>query len=331
MPALLCPPATAPWPRSPVAAATRRDVLRGAGLLTVAGLLAACGAGGDPGAADDGGPTRPWRGDESQTTIPAAPRRVVMLDTIGTDLVATLGLADLVVGYAQTNAGIDGYRIPDRWVVVGTEADPDFEVITGLEPDLIVAWDGDPTQFDRLGAIAPVASIPDRGPFGWRDYWGDLGDVLGRRDVVDGYVAGIDRRIAELAAQIPPGTSLSLVRVTREGLGIYPGFYPADLIRDLGFATPPAQAMDPDGDPCCLDISLELVSDHDADHVFVAIDDDDGARERLRELEASPLWAQLGATRSGRLHVVPAGHWIQWGPASVAGALDDVAALVVGG
>lgn len=325
MPALLLPPCPTP----PVDDATRRDLLKGAGLLSVAGLLTACGVESPAAPANVEDDLRPWQGDDSQTRIPVSPQRVAMLDTIGTDLAATLGLADLVVGYVRTDAGIEGYQVPQHWVGVGTESAPDLETVAGLAPDLIVAWDGDPDVFGRLTKIAPVASIPDHGPFGWREYWVDLGDVLGRREAAQGYVAGIDRRIGELAGRIPDGASLSLLRVNQDGLGVYPGFYPVDLIRDLGFATPPGQAMDPSGDPCCVDVSLERLTEHDADHVFVAVDDSDDARRQLDRITASPLWTQLAATRESRLHTVRSGHWIQWGPSSVSGALDDVATHVV--
>ncbi|WNV77647.1 ABC transporter substrate-binding protein [Geodermatophilus sp. DSM 44513] len=167
MPTLLAPPASTP----PADDATRRDLLKGAGLLTVAGFLAACGGG------DVGGPTgrrtRTVEHTAGTTEVPVDPQRVVALDgTLEFGLIA-LDLAPVAVD-AKHDAWREGVAdlLPadlDLTAVprFGAGYEPDLEAVAGAAPEVVVGTDVNHTEsYDRLSQIAPTELL-HRGALTW--------------------------------------------------------------------------------------------------------------------------------------------------------------------
>ncbi|CAM5741052.1 hypothetical protein SMICM304S_03557 [Streptomyces microflavus] len=79
----------------------------------------------------------------------------------------------------------------------------DFEAITELEPDVILApWSGiTQKQYDVLKDIAPTVAYPDQA---WSTDWDQqidiIGKALGRTEDTDGLKTKIEKQLADAAA-----------------------------------------------------------------------------------------------------------------------------------
>lgn len=269
--------------------------------------------------------------DGSSITVPTDPRRILALDPVAAELLVASGNGHRIVGIAESAAGFEKDN-PALAVLptIGDETAPNLEAAAALRPDLIVAYD-EFAEAEELARIAPFGTIPYVDGFSWRQYFQDTGDRLGLSDFTRGFVERIDARIEEIAGRVPDGTTMALLRVNGDGTyGMYPGFYPADLIAALGMdpADTPL-AFDSDGDPCCTDMSAEgLGVFTDVDVIFLA-DNPNNTDEALAIARDNPVFAALPAVEDGRVHVVSSFPWISWTPMGLHEALDDVERFVL--
>lgn len=100
--------------------------------------------------------------DLGETCVPETVERVVTLEHVLTELTLTVGVQPVGVADTVRFAALVGFPVPlDESVVdVGTRSEPNLEVITGLQPDLILAASfrvGE--NYDELSAIAPVLTF----------------------------------------------------------------------------------------------------------------------------------------------------------------------------
>lgn len=101
--------------------------------------------------------------DLGTTTVPDAPKRIVVLEYSFVDTLAAVGVAP--VGIAdddKRDSVIPAYTdiIGNDWTSVGTRKSPSLEVIASLQPDLIIA---DTSRhgaiYDALSEIAPTIAF----------------------------------------------------------------------------------------------------------------------------------------------------------------------------
>ncbi|MGH8934602.1 MAG: ABC transporter substrate-binding protein [Egibacteraceae bacterium] len=229
-------------------AVTRRELVIGGASL--AALLATGYGVGDTGAAAAGG-TRDWRQpDGSLLRIPTDPQRIAALDVVSGMMIAQAGHGERIAAHLRSDQNLEAgvFQRPAGSGEAGREPDPNIKLIAAQRPDLIIAYT-DLEVLDQLAAIAPTAAVTYRDGFSWREYFADSADLAGAKAQGERTVAEIDQRIADLRGRIPAGTSLAVLRAAVGGLGAYPGFYPADLIDDLGLDTPPLLAWSPTATP----------------------------------------------------------------------------------
>lgn len=161
-----------------------------AGVLAAAAvLLAGCGGGGGPEPAAAGGGSFPVTVTHGQgsVTIPAAPRRVVVLGVADTQIAAALGAP--IVGATKNPADPDGAwpgvspQVPAQVRTLDPLA-PNLEAIAALRPDLILMTSAQPAfsaAYQQISAIAPTISfrtalLQDSG----EDLTRMIGQALGR-------------------------------------------------------------------------------------------------------------------------------------------------------
>jgi iron complex transport system substrate-binding protein len=251
------------------------------------------------------------------TEIPAEPTRIVTLGLSDQDPLLALGVAPVAVSpwygdypsatwpWAQDELG------EARPVVlnggVRDEANPPFEEIAALTPDLIVSlYNGTtPEQYDRLSAIAPTV-VPDEEflNFGitWQEATRATGEALGREDEALALVDALDARFAEAAAQNPQFAGKAAVvaerfepgrSVVRSGNDVRAQFF-----GQLGFTLPTevgGVAVDEFGE---IAVSDELLPELSQDLLVWNV----GFAPELRaEVEANPLYPGLPVVREGRV------------------------------
>jgi ABC-type Fe3+-citrate transport system substrate-binding protein len=189
-----------------------------------------------------------------ESCIPERPARVVPLDIAIAEVMVILGERPAVKSQVALDfiiARMHPEVLEDFEALYGDVPDVGFpinlEVIVEVNPDLIVAPSGFVTDslYEQLTQIAPTV-VFDLEPGDWRGRVLFAGEALNRQDEVEGLLAVVDERSAELQTALGETmqeTEVSLVRVFTNQIGILIAGSTGDhLLRELGFARPQAQA-----------------------------------------------------------------------------------------
>ncbi|WNV77646.1 ABC transporter substrate-binding protein [Geodermatophilus sp. DSM 44513] len=322
MPTLLLPPSPPgflPPADLLVDQVTRRDLLRGAGLLTVAGVLAACGGSGSgetTPAAGDGG-TRGYTDDAGRDVdIPVRPQRIVA--THGRNAGGlVLALGGPVVGIATRDGGLElaitRYFNAAGIETVGEYSEPDVKKIATLRPDLIVhqAADGqvslEPEVVQRLEQLAPVVGFDVFQPV--ETVTAKVVELLGTPEAEQA-AAEQRARYEEALGELRAVLGDRWADVTASSLFFYgadAGYVAAggpqinagnNILTSLGVSWTPLVQQAAANGQFLGDISVERLPEFDADLLMVSTFEDP-------DVEALPLYGGLAAVRAGQVVAVP--------------------------
>jgi iron complex transport system substrate-binding protein len=254
------------------------------------------------------------------TDIARAPQRVVGLDARAVEVAVALGVVP--VGVASGIAGDPMLQQALAGVpTVGAGAEPDYEAIIALTPDLILGHDA--LDYGKLSAIAPTVFRTGTTAT-WRETFALFAQALGRETRTEEIVQAYEGRIRKLNAALPnPRPSISLIRVRSSDVWYYQrANYTASILTDLGFPRPPAQNVD---DIAARNMSLETLQQYaPADLILVAADANAGGF--TKDLLDGALWQSLDAVKKGNFLVVDAAWWINGRTYLAANSiLDDIA------
>jgi iron complex transport system substrate-binding protein len=258
---------------------------------------------------------------DRSVTVPAPPQRIVPIFASNTEIVASLGLGDRIVGIeAFTRYPPDVLDRP----LVGGRLGFSVDAIAALQPDLVVVTPSrqaanqliDPMErigvpilvllqrsvpeiLDNIRLMARVAGVPERGA-----------EVVAR----------FEARLAAVKKKIEGRKSPSTVMITgRLGNGLMlvarEGTYTGDAMVLAGarFALPGTRTI--------AQVSPEAILEADPDVLLWA-----GSQRDLKELIARPGWADLRAVKSGRAHAVSRVELLIPGPRTIDG-IEHLAAL----
>lgn len=196
--------------------ASRRVGAALAAVLAACLVLAGCSGGAESAAA--GSVT--VRHAFGETTVPAAPRRVVAVGFNDADFMLALGVVpvgvrDFVGAFDETTRpwaqqALGGAR-PEQ--VGGQEVD--IEKVAALRPDVIIGLYSfmDRATYDTLSRIAPTVADPNPGGVpapSWQEQTRLTGTILGRTQQAEGVVRSVERRFADERAQNPAFAGKSL-------------------------------------------------------------------------------------------------------------------------
>ncbi len=122
----------------------------------------------------------------------------------------------------------------------------DFEAITELEPDVILApWSGiTQKQYDVLKDIAPTVAYPDQA---WSTDWDQqidiIGKALGRTEDTNGLKTKIEKQLADAAATRPNYKDVTFSYIYNSGPGTLGVFKPEEqrvkMVSSLGLKVDP--------------------------------------------------------------------------------------------
>ena len=90
--------------------------------------------------------------------LPAAPQRVVVYDLASLDTLQALGVPVTGVPKAQFPAYMAGYA-DAKYTVAGSLFEPNYEVLSQIQPDLIIVGGRSATKYDILSKIAPTLDL----------------------------------------------------------------------------------------------------------------------------------------------------------------------------
>jgi iron complex transport system substrate-binding protein len=191
-----------------------------------------------------------------ETTVPAAPQRVVAWGWGSADAAIAVGVVPVAIpfqGYGGDDQGVlpwiraaldaTGAELPA--VLPNTDEVP-FEAIAAAKPDLILAAYSGITEsdYDLLSQIAPTVAYPGQA---WSTPWRELiemvGTALGRSDAATAVLDDIDAQVAAQAAAHPELAGKTVAAVW-DAAGTFYVYEPADprvqFMLDLGMVSAPS-------------------------------------------------------------------------------------------
>lgn len=230
------------------------------------------------------------------TTLPAAPKRVVVISTGQADALLTLGVVPV-----GTTRG-DGAELVPRYLLaafpqatkvadVGSRVAPDLETIGYLKPDLVVmntASKDAAALYTSLSAIAPTVATQGTGLY-WKQDFLLLADALGKTQQAQRFLDGYHADAAALGASLHPAPAVSFLRKNADRLRIFgvPSFT-GSIAEDAGLARPRDQQFGQTSQ----DISNEELDRADGDWIFYGVQ---GGPAKAAALTSAPLWPTLTA------------------------------------
>ncbi|GAA3221042.1 hypothetical protein GCM10010488_21700 [Oerskovia jenensis] len=286
------------WQRI-VAAITRRDFLIGAGALTVAGILAACGDGQAGSGSASGGETQPFEHDGYRTDLPLHPERVVVLEArAGLEFALLAGLPIVATEWSD-ESHLMAHLPQGVEHLGGSNMEPNAEAILSHSPDMLVVGAGwwNFYQENELLAegIAPVLVVGDDDP-DWKASLRRQLAAFGREQQATEAIDAYDATVADVAAEIAPlvaGRKVVVAGCDAEGFWIQePDSFCSGVARDVGMDLVLPEAGQSNGSVSRYSFeNLDVF--HDADLIVLQNPDDPAA--------TNPAWLAVPAVQAGRV------------------------------
>jgi iron complex transport system substrate-binding protein len=298
-------------------------------LLAAGVVTAGCGSGGSVGPASAAN-RQVVDATGAAVSVPANPLRVAALGEQTLDDVLALGVEPVVIAAARGEQGAARY-LGTRGAglpVGGTAAELKIEKIAAQKPDLILVDGGIKFQpvLPALKKLAPVfvtAKTNDQAKDPWRPVLARIGDVLNRKTAASTAVSDYQRAVLAAKAKLGPNSAktVSIVRWQAKGPGYLRGNATAvAVLADIGLRHP--QQQNQPGATLSDPVSLENLSQLDADWIFVGSLNSDGAKG-LAQARQNALFRQLKAVQANRTVAIDATYWAA--PIGVQGATLIVA------
>ncbi|MYL30693.1 ABC transporter substrate-binding protein [Halobacillus halophilus] len=285
-------------------------------LLFLVLLLAACGS------EDEGEQQESSSGEDSseqetrvvehemgETKISGQPEKVVALEFSFVDNLASLGVSP--VGIADDN---DEERIiePIRekiedYTSVGTRKQPSLEVISSLEPDLIIAdMQRHKDIYDQLSDIAPTIILPSLAADydGIIDSFQTVSTAMGMEDKGEEVLADHKEKMEELRSQVPEDENRSVLPAVVADSGYFAHnmeSYTGSLLESIGLKNAIQS-----GDDRYNKINLEQLVEFDPDVMFHM---SSGDQTVVTEWENNDLYQDISAVENGEVHEVDRNMW----------------------
>ncbi|MCS6995073.1 MAG: ABC transporter substrate-binding protein [Anaerolineales bacterium] len=244
-----------------------------------------------------------------KTQVPLEPKRVLAL---GQEYMLA-DLLDAEISVVASNANLtdnlDGFEPQELDdIVLLSATDPNLEMLSLLNPDLIIGVDYFISRigYDKLSAIAPVVAID--ADEDWRRTYVETLAIFGKAEDAKANLADYDARLFAIKKELNAnGRPISVGT-------IYPDQSPAawvdgptavpQMLLDLGFTLSPGTAQFNqfnihDGR---VFFSIERLELFAAD-TFILLQSArvDGEQESLAKVKTNPIWQKLPAVQSGRV------------------------------
>ena len=246
--------------------------------------------------------------DRGQVVDVEAPQRVVCL--YGSYAEAWTLAGGTTVGVTEDAVSERKMELGDDVQIIGTNKEPNLELIIALEPDLVIA------SADLSSQVSACETLENAGiPCAafrvdtYADYARQMEvftHLTGRTDLYEAQIppmlAEIEQAIAEAQAHESP--SVLLIRAYSTGAKAKGADNLAGvMLKDLGCDNIA------DRQPSLLEeLTLESIVAEDPEFIFVSImgSDEDAALAALdASLGQNPAWQALSAVQSGRMYVLP--------------------------
>ena len=192
----------------------RRPALAGA-FVVAALALSACGqsASGGTGSDDASGDTVTIETNNGEMAVPQGPQRVVVLDNTAMETISDFGISPVALPKPLLPAPFHEEWLADDDILdIGNHREPNLEIVSEAQPDLIIGGGRFEEYTDELERIAPVVDItPTDGDYieGLRHQTEALGLIFAQEERAGDLVAELDEAVAA-AAEATDGESVFL-------------------------------------------------------------------------------------------------------------------------
>lgn len=254
-----------------------------------------------------------------ETTIDAAPERVLAIKSTSIEMLLALGLEDRIIGTAFSDGpAADAWADAADALPVVSDKVPGQEATLELEPDLIYAgWEsnlsaegaGERDALASLGVASYVSPAACKAagyqpnPLTWDALWGEVAEVGEIFDAQDAASELIAAQQAELDAVTPDDRGLTALWFSSgsDAPFVGAGIGSPQMIMDAAGL----ENIAADVEDTWTSYSWEAVAEADPD-VIVLIDSSWGSTEKkIGVLESNPVTAELTAVKAGRYLVLP--------------------------
>lgn len=260
-----------------------------------------------------------------ETRVPKNPERIIS---------NVEGITDVLVSLNVRPVGDSSYvpSFPEHmrpYLTGVTQLDYEsLEPMLALKPDLILTTDylmadGLYAQFSKIAPTVPLSAHP------YNDAEGsllDIGTLVGKRRAAEVRAAEYRREVEAARAQLAQvvgNETVAIFRVTPRGTFLLQGKDFTDVLYDeLGLKPASIVPLDQYN----VEVSLEMLPQLDADHLFLAVDNE----EALKRLAEHPLWQSVPAVEKDNVYRVPYYVWMDGGIITNEMKIEDVLEALVG-
>ena len=268
----------------------------------------------------------------NEVELPTNPQRVVALSE--RDMDAAFALGAPVVGVVDGRGAMapPAYLQPNLGaaVSVGAFSAPSPEGILNLNPDLILIGGIFPALEELLPDLQQIAPVYISFNLGddWKTAFLGTANALNQTAAAEAWLAEYDDYAAEIAASVPAGSTVSIVRFNPDGPVIMaPASFASTVLAEAGFTRPEAHIVI-EGQGHGDTISQEALQTIDADYLFIGALNEEGTAV-LETAVANPLFTALNAFQNDAVAVVDGAVWTTLGgPLAADSILDEVAGLL---
>jgi len=255
----------------------------------------------------DAAKTKTFKDLNGDIEVPTNPQRIVSITHLG-DL-AALGVKPVGAGSVALENSVLLEKELEGVVNVG---DISVEKVLELNPDLIIIPSYTPADIaEQLKKITTTVTLATTG---WEgidpiDEVRTMGDLLGREKEAEEFIARYQKKAEEakqrLQEVIGPDETIGTYSIWAKNFWVWPATRDAGFNLYKMFGLKPLPKIESEVFPGTgSDISLEVLGDYAADHMFVTVYEPDGGAERAKEVMNGAVWKNLPAVKNNHVYML---------------------------
>ncbi|GEK57254.1 hypothetical protein CHL76_02840 [Marinococcus halophilus] len=291
-------------------------------------LLASCSSGegnSSDNNSDSGKETRAYETEKGEVTIPSDP------ETIVTDYYAGELLS---VGADVSGTGPDAFSNPflkeqlSGAEDVGAPLNP--EEVLELDPDLIVVMYDE--NYEQLSEIAPTVYIPYNPDTNVQETLDTFGELTNNQTEAENFKETIETTASEakerIEGTIDEGDTFGIYELTNnDELYVFGanGGRGGQAIYNALDLSPPEKIQEEVMGGNAQEISMEVLKDYSADHMFMTTYDPESTGESKEKIQESDVWANLDAVQNDQFYFLDFDTYYPYDPISVNEQIDLIA------
>ena len=213
--------------------------------------------------------------------------------------------------------------------VLGTRDEPNLEAVLELNPDLILMTDFQEKVYDSVSKIAPTLVLDFYED--WRVTLDTVAQIMGKQAEAEAVQQAYEDKISKIKEQLAAklgDETVALIRPRTEGIRVHTPLHRtgAILYDDLGLNVPAPIAK---VDDTAYAISMEAISELEADHYFLL--SDDLFAGAIKDLESTKVWSSLEPVKNHQVYYVDTTLWIAYyGPIAMDLIVNQAAEALLG-